>query len=177
MTTARDIMNAGATCIGEDQTLMQAAQMMRDMNVGSLPICGNDEDVGSDLRRAEEAVQRRIDPAALVDSVAERRVCVVVPRLELHELELVRRIAVHLVRREKDERRLRAALPNRFQQVERAHRVDVEVVERAARRKVVRRLSRTVNDEIRARTADERRHTYPFTNVDVVVLEARRHLM
>lgn len=41
MTTARDIMNAGATCIGEDQTLMQAAQMMRDMNVGSLPICGN----------------------------------------------------------------------------------------------------------------------------------------
>ena len=43
MTTARDIMNAGATCIGEDQTLMQAAQMMRDMNVGSLPICGNDK--------------------------------------------------------------------------------------------------------------------------------------
>ena len=43
MTTARDIMNAGATCIGEDQTLMQAAGMMRDMNVGSLPICGNDK--------------------------------------------------------------------------------------------------------------------------------------
>lgn len=43
MTTARDIMNAGASCIGEDQTLMQAAQMMRDMNVGSLPICGNDK--------------------------------------------------------------------------------------------------------------------------------------
>ena len=43
MTTARDIMNAGATCVGEDQTLMQAAQMMRDMNVGSLPICGNDK--------------------------------------------------------------------------------------------------------------------------------------
>ena len=43
MTTARDIMNAGATCIGEDETLMQAAQTMRDMNVGSLPICGNDK--------------------------------------------------------------------------------------------------------------------------------------
>ena len=43
MTTARDIMNAGATCVGEDQSLMQAAQMMRDMNVGSLPICGNDK--------------------------------------------------------------------------------------------------------------------------------------
>jgi CBS domain-containing protein len=43
MTTAREIMNAGATCIGEDQTLLEAAQMMRDMNVGSLPICGNDK--------------------------------------------------------------------------------------------------------------------------------------
>jgi CBS domain-containing protein len=43
MTTARDIMKSGAKCIGEDQTLMEAARMMRDMNVGSLPICGNDE--------------------------------------------------------------------------------------------------------------------------------------
>jgi len=43
VTTARDIMNAGATCIGEDQTLYEAAQMMRDLNVGSLPICGNDK--------------------------------------------------------------------------------------------------------------------------------------
>ena len=43
MTTARDIMNSGATCIGEEQTLAEAAQMMRDLNVGSLPICGNDK--------------------------------------------------------------------------------------------------------------------------------------
>jgi CBS domain-containing protein len=43
MTTARDIMNAGATCVSEDQTLLEAARMMRDMGVGSLPICGNDQ--------------------------------------------------------------------------------------------------------------------------------------
>jgi len=42
MTTARDIMNAGAQCIGENQTLEDAAKMMRDMGVGALPICGND---------------------------------------------------------------------------------------------------------------------------------------
>jgi CBS domain-containing protein len=42
MTTARDIMNAGAQCIGENQTLEDAAKMMRDMGVGGLPICGND---------------------------------------------------------------------------------------------------------------------------------------
>ena len=36
-------MNAGATCVSEDQTLLEAARMMRDMGVGSLPICGNDQ--------------------------------------------------------------------------------------------------------------------------------------
>ena len=43
MTTARDIMHTGATCIGEDQTLLEAARMMRDLGVGSLPICGKDQ--------------------------------------------------------------------------------------------------------------------------------------
>lgn len=42
MKTARDIMHNGAECINEDQSLEQAAQMMRDLGVGSLPICGND---------------------------------------------------------------------------------------------------------------------------------------
>lgn len=42
MTSARDVMSEGAQCIGEDQTLVEAARMMRDMGVGSLPICGND---------------------------------------------------------------------------------------------------------------------------------------
>jgi CBS domain-containing protein len=36
------MMHAGAECINEDQTLLDAARMMRDLNVGSLPICGND---------------------------------------------------------------------------------------------------------------------------------------
>jgi len=43
MTTARDIMHSGATCIGEDQSLTDAAKMMRDLGVGALPICGNDQ--------------------------------------------------------------------------------------------------------------------------------------
>ncbi|KAA5826128.1 CBS domain-containing protein [Saccharopolyspora hirsuta] len=42
MTTARDIMHAGAKCINEDDSLYTAAQMMRDLEVGSLPICGRD---------------------------------------------------------------------------------------------------------------------------------------
>jgi CBS domain-containing protein len=43
MTVARDIMHAGVECIGEDETLQQAARKMRELNVGALPICGNDD--------------------------------------------------------------------------------------------------------------------------------------
>ena len=42
MTTAQDVMTAGAQCVTEDQTLAEAARMMRDLDVGSLPICGSD---------------------------------------------------------------------------------------------------------------------------------------
>ncbi|MER5353492.1 CBS domain-containing protein [Kitasatospora sp. NPDC002551] len=43
MTTARDIMHPGAQCVGADQSLADAARMMRDMGVGALPICGADQ--------------------------------------------------------------------------------------------------------------------------------------
>ncbi|HIW61035.1 MAG TPA: CBS domain-containing protein [Candidatus Stackebrandtia excrementipullorum] len=42
MTTAREMMNSGATCVDATMTLAEAAQMMRDLQVGSLPICGDD---------------------------------------------------------------------------------------------------------------------------------------
>jgi len=42
MTTARDIMTADATCVGEKETLTEAAHRMADLGVGSLPICGDD---------------------------------------------------------------------------------------------------------------------------------------
>lgn len=43
MTTARELMTGGAECIGENETLEQAAQKMKDLDVGSLPICGEDQ--------------------------------------------------------------------------------------------------------------------------------------
>jgi CBS domain-containing protein len=43
MTTAREIMHPDAQCVGEDDNLLSAARMMRDLNVGSLPICGRDD--------------------------------------------------------------------------------------------------------------------------------------
>jgi CBS domain-containing protein len=42
MTTARDIMTEDATCADAQETLADAARKMRDLNVGALPICGED---------------------------------------------------------------------------------------------------------------------------------------
>ncbi|ADG89968.1 putative signal transduction protein with CBS domains [Thermobispora bispora DSM 43833] len=41
--TARDVMHRGVQCVGEHDSLRRAAQMMRDLNVGALPICGEDD--------------------------------------------------------------------------------------------------------------------------------------
>lgn len=43
MTTARDIMTPDATCVRADETLVDAARRMRDLDVGALPVCGDDE--------------------------------------------------------------------------------------------------------------------------------------
>ena len=42
MTTARNMMHSGVECVPEHETLDRAAQLMREHNVGSLPICGAD---------------------------------------------------------------------------------------------------------------------------------------
>ena len=41
-TTAREIMSGGAECIGENETLEDAARKLADLDVGAMPICGED---------------------------------------------------------------------------------------------------------------------------------------
>jgi CBS domain-containing protein len=43
MTTAREIMSKDATCVGEQESLRDAAKKMRQLGVGALPICGEDD--------------------------------------------------------------------------------------------------------------------------------------
>jgi CBS domain-containing protein len=43
MSTARDIMSGDAECVGANDTLRDAAKRMQDLDVGSLPICGDDD--------------------------------------------------------------------------------------------------------------------------------------
>ncbi|MFF5787464.1 CBS domain-containing protein [Streptomyces sp. NPDC012693] len=43
MTTAREIMHTGASCVQENESLMDAARRMSELDVGALPICGPDD--------------------------------------------------------------------------------------------------------------------------------------
>ncbi|MBW9110798.1 CBS domain-containing protein [Microbacterium trichothecenolyticum] len=43
MTTARDIMTTAPRCVGENETLVDAARLMASLDVGALPICGDDK--------------------------------------------------------------------------------------------------------------------------------------
>ncbi|MFC4119374.1 CBS domain-containing protein [Nonomuraea zeae] len=43
--TARDVMSTGAECVPAHETLDRAAQLMRDHDVGALPVCGADDRV------------------------------------------------------------------------------------------------------------------------------------
>jgi CBS domain-containing protein len=40
---ARDVMSTDCTCVGENETVLDAARMLAERDVGSLPICGEDD--------------------------------------------------------------------------------------------------------------------------------------
>jgi CBS domain-containing protein len=41
--TARDVMSSDAQCIGENDTVLDAAKRLSELDVGSMPICGEDD--------------------------------------------------------------------------------------------------------------------------------------
>ncbi|MGK5733595.1 CBS domain-containing protein [Streptomyces sp. URMC 124] len=65
---ARDIMTAGAQCVGEHESLLDAAKMMRELHVGALPICGDDDRLQglvTDRDIVIECVADGVDPASV----------------------------------------------------------------------------------------------------------------
>jgi len=40
---ARDVMSSDCTCIGENDSILDAAKQLAERNVGSMPICGEDD--------------------------------------------------------------------------------------------------------------------------------------
>jgi CBS domain-containing protein len=42
MATAREIMTGGTECVGEGESLEDAARKLADLDIGAMPICGED---------------------------------------------------------------------------------------------------------------------------------------
>jgi CBS domain-containing protein len=55
--TARDVMTGGAECIGENETIVDAAKKMAELDVGALPICGEDDRLKGMLTDRDIAVK------------------------------------------------------------------------------------------------------------------------
>lgn len=55
--TARDVMTPAAECIGENETVVEAAKKMAELDVGALPICGEDNRLKGMLTDRDIAVK------------------------------------------------------------------------------------------------------------------------
>lgn len=101
MTLARDIMRPGAECIGEHESVAVAATRMRDLQVGALPICGDDErlqGIITDRDIVVRVVAPGLDPAAVTarDLAGGTPVWV---DAEADQREVVRLLAENRIRR------------------------------------------------------------------------------
>lgn len=66
MTSAREIMTAGAECVGADESVVLAAKRMAQLGVGALPIRGSDDGLKGILTDRDIVIKvlaRERDPA------------------------------------------------------------------------------------------------------------------
>lgn len=64
---ARDIMSADCTCVGENESVLDAAARLAELDVGALPICGEDDRLKGMLTDRDivtKVLARRRDPQA-----------------------------------------------------------------------------------------------------------------
>ena len=65
--TAREVMTGGAECIGEKDTILDAAKRLAELDVGALPICGEDNRLKGMLTDRDIAIKvlaKGKDPAS-----------------------------------------------------------------------------------------------------------------
>ena len=55
--TARDVMTGGVECIGENDSVTDAAKRLAELNVGAMPICGEDNRLKGMLTDRDIAVK------------------------------------------------------------------------------------------------------------------------
>ena len=64
--TARDVMTQGVECAGENETVADAAKKLAELDVGAMPICGEDERLKGMLTDRDivvEVIAKGKDPA------------------------------------------------------------------------------------------------------------------
>ncbi len=101
MPTAREIMTADATCVGEQDTLTAAAEKMAQLDVGSLPICGDDNRLKGMLTDRDivvKAVAQGRNPAEITaGELAEGKPVTI--GADDDAAEILRTMSAHQVRR------------------------------------------------------------------------------
>ena len=101
MTSVREIMTGDATCVGENDSVVDAARTMRELEVGALPICGEDnrlKGMVTDRDIAINVVADEKDPAATkVSELAQGEVVTIGADDSIEEL--LRTMSQHAVRR------------------------------------------------------------------------------
>lgn len=70
MAIAREIMTGGTECVGENESLADAAKKMRELDVGALPICGEDNRLKGMLTDRDIVVKAIADGKAPEDTKA-----------------------------------------------------------------------------------------------------------
>ena len=99
--TARELMTGGVECVGEDETVLDAARKMDQLGVGALPICGNDQRLKGMLTDRDVVVKvlaQGKDPASTKAGELAQGKPVTVGADDSLE-ELVRTMAQHQVKR------------------------------------------------------------------------------
>ena len=100
--TARDIMSPDCTCVGENDTVLEAAEKLAELNVGAMPICGEDDRLKgmvTDRDIVVKIVAKGMDPSSTPVSELATQDEVVTIGADDPIDEALRTMASHKVRR------------------------------------------------------------------------------
>jgi CBS domain-containing protein len=97
--TVREVMHEGCKCIGESQTVAEAARMMEQLDVGVMPICGADDRLKGMLTDRDivvKALAHAMDPSTTkVADLAQGRLVTVMADASIDQaLDLMREHAI-----------------------------------------------------------------------------------
>jgi CBS domain-containing protein len=70
MATAREIMTGKAECVGENETLDEAARKLAELDVGAMPICGEDNRLKGMLTDRDIVVKAVAQGKSLAETTA-----------------------------------------------------------------------------------------------------------